>query len=290
MKLSDIRPRIAAAHPYLYNGSIYERRRRGYNYGFHLFTSEGAVQAGGALYPVVNGTLLTVPPGCPHAFIASPDRPLTAYNIYAGLFPEPYSAQPHWFAYDGDPFDAGRLACLPECRELDSLPAIRHVGAGSRLSERFAELVALYESGELYARERAEAGLYVWLLDGFAAAALQADRPADPRIRRLLRQLEETPELTPPPEQWPKLCGLGPSHFYKRFREETGVSPKQYLIRSKLKRAAERLTESSLSVTDIAEEFGYASLHFFSRQFKEIYGCSPVQYRAKNRQHGYETP
>ncbi len=61
----------------------------------------------------------------------------------------------------------------------------------------------------------------------------------------------------------------------------TGMSLKNYQISLRLKKAAGLLTHSGKSVSEIAELCGYQSAVFFSRQFKEKVGITPLQFRKR---------
>lgn len=78
------------------------------------------------------------------------------------------------------------------------------------------------------------------------------------------------------------LSGLGyvsPSCFSRKFRNETGVSPIEYLIEIRIQRAKLLLRRKSLPITDIALECGFGSSAYFSACFQERTGISPTEYR-----------
>ncbi len=72
---------------------------------------------------------------------------------------------------------------------------------------------------------------------------------------------------------------LSPFHFLRVFRQELGVTPHQYLIRARLRRAVDLLRDTPLSVTEVAYEAGYADLSNFVRTFHREIGCSPREFR-----------
>ena len=65
------------------------------------------------------------------------------------------------------------------------------------------------------------------------------------------------------------------------FKEHTGLAPNQYLLEVRIRKARELLTNTTLTVTAIAEETGFKSSFYFSRFFKKRAGLSPRQYREK---------
>jgi AraC family transcriptional regulator len=74
-------------------------------------------------------------------------------------------------------------------------------------------------------------------------------------------------------------AGLSPFHFLRLFSSVLGVTPHQYLIRSRLKRAARLLADDARSITDIAFEVGFGDLSNFVRTFHRAAGVSPRTFR-----------
>jgi AraC family transcriptional regulator len=72
---------------------------------------------------------------------------------------------------------------------------------------------------------------------------------------------------------------LSPFHFLRIFAKAIGVTPHQYLVRSRLRRAARLLAEKDRSVTDIALDVGFADLSNFVRSFHRAAGVPPGRFR-----------
>lgn len=72
---------------------------------------------------------------------------------------------------------------------------------------------------------------------------------------------------------------LSYDQFRHRFREYTGLSPRQYHLQLKIQRARELLNQTNLSVKDISEKLCFESPFYFSRLFKTKMGRSPQQWR-----------
>jgi AraC-like DNA-binding protein len=73
--------------------------------------------------------------------------------------------------------------------------------------------------------------------------------------------------------------GLSAFHFLRLFARVIGVTPHQYLVRSRLRRAARLLTDDTRSITDIALDVGFADLSNFVRTFHRAAGVSPRAFR-----------
>jgi AraC family transcriptional regulator len=76
--------------------------------------------------------------------------------------------------------------------------------------------------------------------------------------------------------------GLSPFHFLRIFRAVLGVTPHQYLVRTRLRQAA-RLLATEVSITDIAYDVGFGDLSNFVRTFHRAAGVSPRAFRKASR-------
>src|SRR5262245_8319034 len=72
---------------------------------------------------------------------------------------------------------------------------------------------------------------------------------------------------------------LSPFHFLRLFSRVLGVTPHQYLVRSRLRRAASLLCDQERRVTDVALDVGFGDLSNFVRTFHRAAGVSPGGFR-----------
>jgi AraC-like DNA-binding protein len=77
-----------------------------------------------------------------------------------------------------------------------------------------------------------------------------------------------------------RVAKLSPFHFLRSFRAATGVTPHQWLLRARLRAAAEKLAATKTPVTEIALDVGFEDLSNFTRTFHAEFGASPRRYRA----------
>ncbi|MBR0852453.1 helix-turn-helix domain-containing protein [Bradyrhizobium diazoefficiens] len=84
-------------------------------------------------------------------------------------------------------------------------------------------------------------------------------------------------------EQAARHAGLSPFHFLRLFSAVLGVTPHQYLVRSRLRHAARLLSEDDIAVTDIAYDVGFGDLSNFVRTFHRAAGVSPTRFRQASR-------
>ena len=76
---------------------------------------------------------------------------------------------------------------------------------------------------------------------------------------------------------------ISPFHFLRLFSSVLGVTPHQYLVRSRLRHAARRLADDDSAITDIAYDVGFGDLSNFVRTFHRAAGASPLKFRQASR-------
>jgi AraC-like DNA-binding protein len=76
---------------------------------------------------------------------------------------------------------------------------------------------------------------------------------------------------------------MPPSTLRRKFRQLSGMSPRQYLVASRVATAKALLLDTELPIKTIAARAGYRDVFFFSRQFRQQTGQPPAAYR-KNRE------
>lgn len=72
---------------------------------------------------------------------------------------------------------------------------------------------------------------------------------------------------------------LSQRHCQRLFRVALGCSPSEYLTELRMRKAAQLLLNSDLSISEIALEVGYLSLSHFSSVFRQRFGVSPREFR-----------
>lgn len=162
----------------------------------------------------------------------------------------------------------GAIAPLPELMVLGELAQAttrNETGlslgeAGLMFTSRFVEIVSGRKQApvEATARDRRRA----------VEAALWIDDHAHDPI-----DLEDAAEQ----------CGLSAFHFLRLFSNALGVTPHQYLVRSRLRRAAGLLADDDRTITGIAFDVGFGDLSNFVRTFHRAAGMSPRAFRKAAR-------
>ena len=213
----------------------------------------------GQSFELVAGSVLVGHPGdeymCTHDHAAGGDECLSF-----GLAPELVEAL-------GDTRETWRTGGVPPLPELMVLGELAQAAAEQRtdvglaeaamwFAERFVEIVSGREhtAAETRACDRRRAVDAALWLDA------HSHEPVD--LESAARAVE-----------------LSPFHFLRLFSRSLGVTPHQYLVRSRLRRAARLLADDARSITDVALEVGFGDLSNFVRTFHRAAGVSPRRFR-----------
>jgi AraC family transcriptional regulator len=104
------------------------------------------------------------------------------------------------------------------------------------------------------------------------------------QLRRVLDFLSAHLSDDPTVAELARECGLSSGYFSRAFRQTTGVTPHQWLIRKRVERARQLLLGNGLELADIALVCGFVDQSHFTRVFAKFEGESPGRWRRRNRQ------
>lgn len=101
------------------------------------------------------------------------------------------------------------------------------------------------------------------------------------KISSALEAIRKQPNRSWKTAELAQLCGYHPTYLAEIFKEMTGHSPKHYLILERIRKAKQFLLETE-SVEKVADHLGYTSVHYFCRNFKEVTGLTPTEFKRRN--------
>jgi AraC-like DNA-binding protein len=171
----------------------------------------------------------------------------------------------------GDGTDIWRIGAAPPLPELMVLGELAQAAADGRSD------VGLDEVGQLFASR------FVEVVSG------RPHRPAAAKARDRRRAVETALWIDAHSHRQIDLehaagqADISPFHFLRLFSSVLGVTPHQYLVRSRLRHAARLLADDDRPVTDVAYDVGFGDLSNFVRTFHRAAGVSPRKFREASR-------
>jgi transcriptional regulator GlxA family with amidase domain len=103
----------------------------------------------------------------------------------------------------------------------------------------------------------------------------------EPRIQRAIRLMTTDLRNDIQLDELAQSLNLSASRLRHLFKDETGISPMQYLKEQRMQKARELLQTTFLKVNEVMFKVGVKDESHFVRDFKKRFGLSPSQYRAQ---------
>jgi len=101
-----------------------------------------------------------------------------------------------------------------------------------------------------------------------------------PRALRRVREFIETHlEQTISIQALAATAGLSMYHFARAFKQSEGMTPHDYLVQCRVRRARDLLADTDLPLSEIALAAGFADQSHCARRFREHVGVTPSSYR-----------
>jgi AraC-like DNA-binding protein len=220
-------------------------------------------QSRGRTFELVTGSVLVGFPG--DEYVCTHDHHICGDECLS------FFLEPELVETIGDRREAWRVGAAPPLPELMVLGELAQAAADGRSD------IGLDEIGHVFASR------FVETVSG------RTRKPVAVKARDRRRAVEAAHWIEANSHQEINLdatanqAGISPFHFLRLFAKVLGVTPHQYLVRSRLRRAARLLADEDIAVTDIAYDVGFADLSNFVRTFHRAAGLSPSAFREAAR-------
>lgn len=246
--------------------AIRDRRIDHYALG-HIAAGHGFVESErGGRHPVGPGSVFWLFPNDPHSIV--PDSRWVE----------------RWVMFSGD-----LAATYERAGLLDRRVPVANGRAIPSLPSLFDEVIDTLAAGGPLAGLSASALLprLLVLAHGARTSLLKPPPGASSPVARALGIIEREAADGIAPIEVARRVGIGYAALRKLFREQTGLSMKEFMLRSKLRRAKELLAQSQESIESIASAVGITDPFYFSRLFRRYEGLSPRAYRRRSRMYAH---
>jgi AraC family transcriptional regulator len=184
------------------------------------------------------------------------------------------------FRYAPEHFD--RLAAdhrIPRGQRRFHTPRVPPVRAAAALVARIAHGVTAAERVAWEEVAIEVAATAVRLANGVPADRSSANAGLMARVSEGVRCIERDPGAGWSLSRLAADAGLSSFYYLRAFRQVTGVTPHQFILRARLRQAAARLAREGTKVIDIALDAGFGDVSNFNRAFRAEFGHAPLAYR-----------
>ena len=171
--------------------------------------------------------------------------------------------------------DPDRLEIIPQFKLND--PLIYQIGlalkanleSGSTSSRLYTESMATALSAHLlqhYSIQKPKVGRYI---DGLSRIQLQ----------HATDYIHQHSAQNPSLQMMAAIVQMSPFYFSRLFKQSTGCTPHQYLLKYRTEQAKQLLKTTNLAISEIADQVGFVDQSHLNRHFKRHFGVSPSQIR-----------
>ncbi|MEV0174610.1 helix-turn-helix domain-containing protein [Streptomyces sp. NPDC050803] len=193
-------------------------------------------------------------------------------------------ATTHWVAADALARRFPRIEVQPDVLYVDNGQILTSAGAAAALD--MCLHMIRRDFGSAVAADAARMSVMPLEREGGQAQFIVHEHPPVPRgstLEPLLDWIEDNLAGEITLAAMAARSGMSERTFSRRFREQTGTTPVQWLLRARVRRAQYLLENSDHSVERIAQQAGFGSPTAFRERFRRVVGTAPYAYRAAFR-------
>lgn len=225
--------------------------QRGYYLVHYVMEGRGVFECNNRRYELKKGQLFVARPNQPIMYAADESHPW--YYVWIGFSVLPPLESSEFILNRQDVFT------VPECRSL-----FRDIADSGRLTAS----LELYLCGKIFE-------LLAALTD--SCGALEAG--VSDYVERAKNYIEANYAGEISVQGIARCLGLSRSYFSAVFSRAEGLSPQEYLVEFRLRKAAELIETRGLRPGEAAAACGYPDVFTFSKMFKKKFGVPPGKYR-----------
>ncbi|MDK8184039.1 AraC family transcriptional regulator [Paenibacillus sp. UMB4589-SE434] len=189
--------------------------------------------------------------------------------LYKAALPHPHRLEQQLLLTKNNPFQQCYVCKAPYPGNL--LEKVR------RMYENWQQPESL---GKLHAKSLFYQFIYDWL---WQIKYQSADTHTPDLSEQVIRYMMEHYQDTMTVENIADLLNYSPQYLSRKFKDQMGKSPIQFLIQIRMEKAQELLLTTDASLQEVALSVGYTDFFYFNRMFKKYTGVAPGKYKDRNR-------
>lgn len=242
----------------------------------YFVSGAGSIVIEGVTHPISQGTLALINAG--FVYRMELDSPL---EMIALNFDYTFSRSDITMFFDPYPPEmAGELRQEPieDCSALSSPMVLQGM---FHIQSKLEEIIAVFQTQKLYYTEECSC-LLKSLLIQLARSTLLSKSKTNHIANQLIHYLQEHYQEDLTSDQIASEFNYHSYHINRIMRNATGTTVHKYLINYRISVSKNLLSNTSMSIEEIAAEVGFKNTPYFSNSFKKVVGCSPSYYRCRH--------
>ena len=125
--------------------------------------------------------------------------------------------------------------------------------------------------------------LLMLLLSKFFDKAKLQENVSDQRVLKAMYQIGKNIDKTFSVEEMAEEAHLGKYRFIRLFKQQTGFTPVEYIIRQRILHAQMLFIDGNHTLKEVASMVGYKNFAYFTRTFKKVTQLTPSEFIRQNR-------
>ena len=125
--------------------------------------------------------------------------------------------------------------------------------------------------------------LLMLLLSKFFDKAMLQENVSDQRVLKAMYQIGKNIDKTFSVEEMAEEAHLGKYRFIRLFKQQTGFTPVEYIIRQRILHAQMLFIDGNHTLKEVASMVGYKNFAYFTRTFKKVTQLTPSEFIRQNR-------
>lgn len=250
-----------------------------HNHDFHevfiVYSGSATHITGEGMYELEAGDVCSIKPNQSHGFKSVKNLILMNILVKPSFFQEEM--------YDLQSIQ-GYAALFEPVREVEKSPIARFRLNKTQLREVSALIEAMQQeiTNKHAGYEALATSLFYQLIIYFLRVIIDknfSSSSANTAASYLIEYVNKNYKKSIPIQELKEISGMSESSILRTFRRITGYPPSVYQNRLRMFSAADRLSQTQQSVTEIAYDLGFEDSNYFSRMFKKFLSLSPTEYR-----------
>lgn len=278
MRVCDLNPFLRFASALLYEQAYNDTVVRVTDHRlFYIFEGEARLTIGSEQYPLLPGCVFYCCAGSRYSIHTAGALRLVSLNFdltqrCSDRF------QPISPSREPDRWDTMPIFADP-VEDSSFLNGYLYLESAAHLQDKLLQIVEDFSSGDRYGRELSSATLKGLL------TALHRQQPEQlpPKLAQVQAYIQNHYADPITNKTLAELVGYHEYYLNRIFTQYTGLSLHSYLLQVRIARASFLILNTDMELKAIPEQVGFGSYPHFSGYFKQIYGCSPAQYRKRLR-------